>query len=83
MNPNWEYNERHTVVVFDDLGERKKNSEAGARFPTKLEIVPAENTADSCRHTAIKLSPQWATNSVRSATRWIVGSEAVHVGAGG
>ena len=28
------------------LGERKKNSEAGARFPAKLEIVPAENTAE-------------------------------------
>ena len=24
------------------LGERKKNSEAGARFPVELEIVPAE-----------------------------------------
>ena len=42
MNPNWEYNERNTAVVFGALGERKKNSEAGARFPVKLEIVAAE-----------------------------------------
>lgn len=39
MNPNWENNERNTVVVFGDFGGRKKNSEAGARFPVKLEIV--------------------------------------------
>jgi hypothetical protein len=42
MSPNWEYNERNTVVVFGDLGERKKNTEAGARFPVKPEIVADE-----------------------------------------
>jgi hypothetical protein len=42
MNPNWEYNERNTVVVFGDLGERKKHIEAGARFPVTLEIVADE-----------------------------------------
>jgi hypothetical protein len=36
VNPNWEYNERNTVVVFGDFSERK-NSEAGARFLVNLE----------------------------------------------
>jgi hypothetical protein len=49
MNPNWEYNERNTVVVFGDLGERQKNTEAGARFPVKLEIVADETLLLSCR----------------------------------
>jgi hypothetical protein len=39
MNPNWETNERNTVVVFGDFGNRKKSTEAGAVFPVKLEIV--------------------------------------------
>src|SRR5262249_44578067 len=39
MNPNWEHNERNTVVLFGDFGIRKQSAEAGARFPTKLEIV--------------------------------------------
>jgi hypothetical protein len=39
MNPNWENNERNTVVVFGDFGNRKKSSEPGAVFPVKLEIV--------------------------------------------
>ena len=39
MNPNWEDNERNTVVLFGDFGNRKKSSEPGAVFPIKLEIV--------------------------------------------
>ena len=39
MNPNWERNERNTVVLFGDFGTRKKSSEPGAVFPVKLEIV--------------------------------------------
>jgi hypothetical protein len=39
MNPNWENNERNTVVLFGDFGNRKRSAEPGARFPTKLEIV--------------------------------------------
>ncbi|HEV2711861.1 MAG TPA: hypothetical protein VGU26_02100 [Gaiellaceae bacterium] len=42
MNPNWEYNERNTVVLFGDFGIRKKSSDPGARFPVKLEIVADE-----------------------------------------
>jgi len=39
MNPNWENNERNTVVLFGDFGNRKKSTEPGAVFPVKLEIV--------------------------------------------
>jgi hypothetical protein len=39
MNPNWEHNERNTVVLFGDFGNRKASSEPGALFPVKLEIV--------------------------------------------
>jgi hypothetical protein len=39
MHPNWENNERNTVVVFGDFGNRGKASEADAVFPVKLEIV--------------------------------------------
>jgi hypothetical protein len=39
MNSNWENNERNTVVLFGDFGNRGKRSEPDARFPVKLEIV--------------------------------------------
>ena len=39
MYPNWENNERNTVVLFGDFGNRKKSAEPGAIFPIKLEIV--------------------------------------------
>lgn len=39
MNPNWENNERNTVVMFGDFGNRVKSTESDAIFPTKLEIV--------------------------------------------
>jgi hypothetical protein len=39
MNPNWEHNERNTVVLFGDFGNRKQSTEPGALFPVKLEIV--------------------------------------------
>lgn len=39
MNPNWENNERNTVVLFGDFGNRQKSDEPGAIFPVKLEIV--------------------------------------------
>jgi hypothetical protein len=39
MNPNWEHNERNTVVLFGDFGNRKQSAEPGALFPVKLEIV--------------------------------------------
>jgi hypothetical protein len=39
MNPNWEHNERNTVVLFGDFGNRKPSGQPGALFPVKLEIV--------------------------------------------
>ena len=39
MNPNWENNERNTVVLFGDFGNRKHATEPGAVFPVKLDIV--------------------------------------------
>jgi hypothetical protein len=39
MYPNWESNERNTVVLFGDFGNRNKSTEPDARFPVKLEIV--------------------------------------------
>jgi hypothetical protein len=43
MNPNWELNERSTVVLFGDFGNRKGSSDPGAVFPVKLEIVEDES----------------------------------------
>jgi hypothetical protein len=39
MNPNWELNERNTVVVFGDFGNRSPSAEADSRFPVRLDIV--------------------------------------------
>ena len=39
MNPNWEDDERNTVVLFGDFGNRGRSTEPGAVFPVKLEIV--------------------------------------------
>ena len=42
MLPNWELNERNTVVVFGDFGNRGLSSEEGAVFPVRLDIVEDE-----------------------------------------
>ena len=39
LNPIWELNERKTVVLFGDFGNRGKADEPDARFPVKLDIV--------------------------------------------
>lgn len=39
MVPNWELNERNTIVVFGDFGNRGLADEPDAVFPVKLEIV--------------------------------------------
>ena len=39
MFPNWENNERNTVVLFGDFGNRIKSTDPDALFPVKLEIV--------------------------------------------
>jgi hypothetical protein len=37
--PNWELNERNTIVVFGDFGNRGKPSESDAVYPVRLDIV--------------------------------------------
>jgi hypothetical protein len=39
MWPNWELNERNTVVAFADFGNRGSSSEDDAVFPVRLDIV--------------------------------------------
>ena len=39
MNPNWEDNERNTVVLFGDFGNRRPSTSPDAVFPVRLEIV--------------------------------------------
>ncbi len=39
MTPNWELNERNTIVVFGDFGNRGRAGEADQLFPVELEIV--------------------------------------------
>lgn len=39
MYPNWELNERNTVVLFGDFGNRQRRGEPDALFPVRLEIV--------------------------------------------
>jgi hypothetical protein len=39
MWPNWELNERNTVVAFGDFGNRGLSSEDDAVFPVRLDIV--------------------------------------------
>ena len=43
MMPNFELNERNTVVMFADLGNRGLPGEADARYPVRLDIVPASD----------------------------------------
>jgi len=46
MTPNFELNERNTVVMFSDLGNRGKASDPSARFPVKLDIIRSASGAD-------------------------------------
>ena len=39
LYPNWERNERNTVVFFGDFGNRLPSADPGARFPIKVEVV--------------------------------------------
>ena len=43
MTPNFEYNERNTVVMFTDLGNRGLPGEPDARYAVRLDIVPASD----------------------------------------
>lgn len=42
MNPNWENNERSTVVLFGDFGNRRTSSDPDVVFPVRVEVVADE-----------------------------------------
>lgn len=84
MWPNWELNERNTVVVFGDFGNRGLSGEADAVFPVRLDIVadytpqlligPGGEESD-----AVGLS--WETDSTPyDAGPVLVGAKLNHVG---
>jgi hypothetical protein len=41
--PNWEYNERHVVVIFGEFGNRLLPDEEGALYTVKVEVVADES----------------------------------------
>lgn len=42
LNPNYDYNERHVIVVFGHFGNRIPPGEPGSVHPIQVEIVSAE-----------------------------------------
>lgn len=46
MTPNFELDERNTVVMFADLGNRGLPGESDTRFPVRLEVVTASDGTD-------------------------------------
>lgn len=39
LNPNYDHNERHVVVIFGEFGNRLSPGEPGAIYPVSIEIV--------------------------------------------
>ncbi len=64
MLPNWERNERNTVVVFGDLGNRGRPGEPGAEFPVRLDIVggPQQLTLVGPGGSASAVGLSWTTD---------------------
>lgn len=59
--PNFEYNERSTVVIFGHFGNRISPDEPGALYPESVEVVQGETTlelvgADKRRVSAVGMS---------------------------
>lgn len=84
MLPNWELNERNTVVVFGDFGNRGLSNEEGAIFPVRLDIVEDETPLlligpNGQEFNAVGLS--WETNtSPYDSGPKLVGAKLNHVG---
>ena len=84
MLPNWELNERNTVVVFGDFGNRGFSSEEGAIFPVRLDIVEDETPLlligpNGQEFNAVGLS--WETDiSPYDSGPKLVGAKINHVG---
>ena len=84
MLPNWELNERNTVVVFGDFGNRGFSSEEGAIFPVRLDIVGDETPLlligpNGQEFNAIGLSWETDTSPYDSGPK-LVGAKLNHVG---
>lgn len=64
MTPNWENNERNTIVAFGDFGNRGRMDEPDALFPVRLDIVdddtPLTFVGPSGTQSAVGLS--WETD---------------------
>ncbi len=43
--PNVEYNERSTVVIFGDFGNRITPGDSGSIYPVRLDVVPLRQAA--------------------------------------
>ena len=84
MLPNWELNERNTVVVFGDFGNRGLSSEEGVVFPVRLDIVEDETPLllvgpNGQEFNAVGLS--WETDaSPYDSGPKLVGAKLNHVG---
>ena len=84
MLPNWELNERNTVVVFGDFGNRGFSSEEEAIFPVRLDIVEYETPLlligpNGQEFNAVGLS--WETDaSPYDSGPKLVGAKLNHVG---
>ena len=84
MLPNWELNERNTVVVFGDFGNRGLSSEEGAIFPVRLDIIEDETPLlligpNGQEFNAVGLS--WETDaSPYDSGPKLVGAKLNHVG---
>ena len=84
MLPNWELNERNTVVVFGDFGNRGLSSEEGAIFPVRLDIVKDETPLllvgpNGQEFNAVGLSWETDTSPYDSGPK-LVGAKINHVG---
>ncbi len=84
MLPNWELNERNTVVVFGDFGNRGFSSEEDAIFPVKLDIVEDETPLlligpNGQEFNAVGLSWETDTSPYDSGPK-LVGAKINHVG---
>ncbi|MEO1290291.1 MAG: hypothetical protein AAFV93_21275, partial [Chloroflexota bacterium] len=84
MWPNWELNERNTVVAFADFGNRLSASDVDAIFPVRLDIVEDDTPLlligpDGQEFNAVGLN--WETDSTPydSGPR-LVGAKLNHVG---
>lgn len=84
MWPNWELNERQTVVAFADFGNRGLSSEDDVVFPVRLDIVEDETPLlligpGGQEFNAVGLSWETDTTPYDSGPK-LVGAKLNHVG---